>query len=188
MTYKRILVPVDGSPTSNAGLREAIRLAQGQGASLQLVHVADQHYIAMMGLESATAIDDLFAGVVKAGRGILRNAERLVRKAGLEPSAVLLETLTGPAADPIVRQAKKWGADLIVIGTHGRRGVRRLLMGSDAEQILRTSPVPVLLVRAPERPRKPAAAPAAKPRAKREFQPVEPARSPMRLAGYQRGT
>lgn len=185
MTYKRILVPVDGSPTSNAGVREAIRLAQGQGASLQLVHVADQHYITMMGFESATAVDDLLASVTKAGRHILHNAERVVRKAGLEPSAVLLETLTGPAADPIVRQAKKWGADLIVIGTHGRRGVRRLLMGSDAEQIVRTSPVPVLLVRSPERARKPAAAPAAKPRVEPQLQPIEPRR--MRLAGYQRG-
>jgi nucleotide-binding universal stress UspA family protein len=160
MTYKRILVPVDGSPTSNAGLREAIRLARGQGAALRLVHVADQHYVAMMGVESATAIEELMAGVTQAGRRILRNAERTVHKAGLEPSAVLLETLTGPAADAIVRQAKKWGADLIVIGTHGRRGARRLLMGSDAEQIVRTSPVPVLLVRSPGRIRKPAAAPA----------------------------
>ena len=160
MTYKRILVPVDGSPTSNAGLREAIRLARGEGAALRLVHVADQHYVAMMGVDSAAAIEDLIAGVTQAGRRILRNAERLVRKAGLEPSTVLLETLTGPAADLIVRQAKKWGADLIVIGTHGRRGARRLLMGSDAEQIVRTSPVPVLLVRSPGRIRKPAAAPA----------------------------
>ena len=160
MTYKRILVPVDGSPTSNAGLREAIRLARGEGAALRLVHVADQHHVAMMGMDSATAIEELIAGVVQAGRQILRKAERMVRKEGLEPSAVLLETLTGPAADAIVRQAKKWGADLIVIGTHGRRGARRLLMGSDAEQIVRTSSVPVLLVRAPGRTRKPAAAPA----------------------------
>ena len=160
MTYKRILVPVDGSPTSNAGLRDAIRLARGEGAALRLVHVADQHHVAMMGMDSATAIEELIAGVVQAGRQILRKAERMVRKEGLEPSAVLLETLTGPAADAIVRQAKKWGADLIVIGTHGRRGARRLLMGSDAEQIVRTSSVPVLLVRSPGRTRKPAAAPA----------------------------
>jgi len=180
MTYKRILVPVDGSSTSNAGLREAIRLAQGQGAELQLVHVADQHFITMMGMENATAVDDLLAGVLKAGKRILHNAEQLVRKADLESTSVLLETLTGPAADPIVRQAKKWHADLIVIGTHGRRGVRRLLMGSDAEQILRTSPVPVLLVRSPEPVRKTAATP--ERRAK-----VKPASALQPIAGYQRG-
>ena len=182
MTYKRILVPVDGSSTSNAGLREAIRLAKGQGASLQLVHVADQHYISMMAVEGATAVDDLMVSVVKAGRRVLHNAEQLVRKAGLESTSVLLETLTGPAADPVVRQAKKWSADLIVIGTHGRRGVRRLLMGSDAEQILRTSPVPVLLVRSPERARKAAPAPTRERRAKvKTSAPLQP------IAGYQRG-
>ena len=67
MTYKRILVPVDGSPTSNAGLREAIRLAQGEGATLRLVHVADQHYVAVMGVESARGIERLMAGVTQAG-------------------------------------------------------------------------------------------------------------------------
>jgi nucleotide-binding universal stress UspA family protein len=58
------------------------------------------------------------------------------------------ETIGGPAADTIVREARKQGADLIVLGTHGRRGVRRLVLGSDAEQVVRTSRVPVLLVRA----------------------------------------
>ena len=138
----------------------------------------------MMGIEGASAIDELFASVTQAGKRILRNAERLVRKEGLEPSTVLLETLTGPAADPILRQAKKWGANLIVIGTHGRRGVRRLLMGSDAEQIVRNSPVPVLLVRAPGRELAPRAA---KPRPKRQLETIEAPRQPMRLAGYQRG-
>ena len=147
MGYKRILVPVDGSATSKAGLREAIRLAKGQGAQLQLVHVADQHYIALMGLESSGAIGEMMESTKRVGRGILRNAEAAAQKAGVKASSILLETVTGPAADPIVRQAKKWGADLIVLGTHGRRGVRRLLMGSDAEQIVRYAPVPVMLVR-----------------------------------------
>jgi nucleotide-binding universal stress UspA family protein len=151
MTYKRILVPVDGSPTSNLGLREAMRLAKGQRASLQLVHVADQHYVLMISPEAGLNLTDLISSLKQSGRRILRKADALVKRQGLKCSSVLLETLTGPAADPIVRQAKKWRADLIVIGTHGRRGVRRLVMGSDAEQIVRTSPVPVLLVRSKSR-------------------------------------
>jgi nucleotide-binding universal stress UspA family protein len=147
VTYKRILVPVDGSPTSNLGLREAIRLAKGQKASLQLVHVVDQHYVMASGMETGVLVDDLLKSLKEGGRQILRNAEALVRRHGLACKGTLLETFTGPAADPIVRQAKKSGADLIVIGTHGRRGVRRLVMGSDAEQIVRASPVPVMLVR-----------------------------------------
>ena len=59
----------------------------------------------------------------------------------------MLEHFGGQAASLIVEDAKKWKADLIVLGTHGRRGIRRLVMGSDAEEIVRTSPVPVLLVR-----------------------------------------
>jgi len=147
MTYRRILVPVDGSRASNLGLREAIRLAKGQRARLQLVHVADQHYVLMSGMEVGVRIDELMESIEQAGRRVLRDAEAVVKRNRLSCSSVLLETMTGPAADPIVRQARKWRADLIVIGTHGRRGLKRVVMGSDAEQIVRTSPVPVMLVR-----------------------------------------
>lgn len=151
MAYKRILVPVDGSPTSNAGLREAIDIAKGQGASLQLVHVVDYHYLVMTGLEAGAYIEDLMQSLTQSGKRILKRGEELARKSGLSATSVLLESPAGPAADAIVRQAKKGKADLIVIGTHGRRGVRRMLMGSDAEQIVRNSPVPVMLVRSPGR-------------------------------------
>lgn len=148
MIYRRILVPVDGSPTARLGLREAIRIAKDQKAAVQLVHVVDEHNVVMTNAEFGAYIADLIPLLRKQGRAILRKAEMLVRRERLKCSTVLLETLLGPAADLIVRQAKKWRAQLIVIGTHGRRGVRRLVLGSDAEQIVRTSPVPVLLVRA----------------------------------------
>lgn len=147
MSYKRILVPVDGSATSKLGLREALALAKSQGARLQLVHVVDQHYVVTSGAEMGIYATDLLASLKQAGRRLLDNAEALVKRQGLRCSSVLLETAAGPAADRIVRQARKWGADVIVMGTHGRRGIGRLVMGSDAEQVLRTSPVPVLLVR-----------------------------------------
>lgn len=153
MTYQRILVPVDGSATATAGLREAIRLAKGQKATLQLVHVVDQHSVVMMGMEAASYLDEVLQGLAASGRRILARAQALAAGAGVKATAVLRETLTGPAADAIVDQAKKGRADLIVIGTHGRRGVRRLVMGSDAEQVVRASPVPVLLVRKENRHR-----------------------------------
>jgi nucleotide-binding universal stress UspA family protein len=65
----------------------------------------------------------------------------------LKAESVLLETVGGSAADRIVEQAQKCKADLIVMGTHGRRRLRRLALGSDAELVVRSSPVPVLLVR-----------------------------------------
>jgi nucleotide-binding universal stress UspA family protein len=148
MAYKRILVPVDGSPTSNAGLREAIGLAKEAGARLQVVHVVDQHSVVMLTVESAYYIDEMMQTMKKSGQRLLNRAVAQAAKAGVQASGALLETLTGPAADTIVRQAKKWRADLIVLGTHGRRGLRRLVMGSDAEQVVRNAPVPVMLVRA----------------------------------------
>lgn len=97
--YQRILVPIDGSPTSNKGLDEAVQLARLTGAMLRL-------------------IDNLGARV----------------------------------SNTVIEHAKAWGADLIVVGTHGRRGITRWMLGSDAEQMVRMARVPVLLVRAPEAP------------------------------------
>lgn len=151
MTYRRILVPVDGSKPSNLGLREAIRLARGQRAKLQLVHVVDLQVVMLSAAEAGAALEPLMRSLREGGRRILRNAASLAKRQRVACTSALLETLTRPASGLIVRQAKKWRADLIVIGTHGRRGVSRLVMGSDAEQIVRTSPVPVMLVRAKNR-------------------------------------
>ena len=148
MAYKRILVPIDGSPTSSRGLREAIGFAKAQKARLQLVHVVDLHNATLAGLASGDAVADLAAALEERGRRLLESAATRVRQRGLAAETVLLESLTGPAAEPIVRQARKWHADLIIIGTHGRRGLKRLVMGSDAEQIVRNAPAPVMLVRA----------------------------------------
>ena len=149
MTYKRILVPVDGSRASQRGLREAIRLAKGQKASLQLVHVVDEHTVLVSGAEVGPYMTNLMLELRRRGQQVLRNAEAQVRRQGLKCTSVLLEAQDRSAADMIVRQARKSRPDLIVIGTHGRRGLRRIIMGSDAEQIVRTAPVPVMLVRAP---------------------------------------
>ena len=152
MAYKRILVPVDGSATANLGLREAMKLAKEQGAAIHLVHVVDEHYVMSAGMEMVAYTDDMFDSLRAAGSDILKKAVAAVGKQGMQAKTSLLETLTGPVADVIVREAKRVRADVIVIGTHGRRGVRRLLMGSDAEQVVRYSPVPVLLVRGKEAP------------------------------------
>ncbi len=149
MSYKRILVPVDGSRAANRGLREAIRLAKAQKARLQLVHVVDEHTVLVSGAQVGPYMGTLMMLLRKAGREVLGRAAALAGKRGVKCTTVLLEAHATPAADLIVRQVKKFRADLVVIGTHGRRGVRRLILGSDAEQILRRAPVPVMLVRAP---------------------------------------
>lgn len=145
--YKKILVPVDGSAPSMLGLGEAIKLAKSHGSELQLVHVVNE--LAFTGgVETPVVFLDKLVDSLRAdGKAVLDRSERVVREHALEPKSVLLESIGGRAADLIVEQAKKWNADLIVMGTHGRRGFRRLALGSDAEFVVRSAPVPVLLVR-----------------------------------------
>jgi nucleotide-binding universal stress UspA family protein len=142
--YQRILVPVDGSPTSNCGLAEAIRLAKLTGARLRLVHVVDG-LILSTGLEFATG--DVVGVLIDAGAQILSAGKAQVGSNGITVDTFLSETFGQRVCDVVLAQTKLWSADLIVIGTHGRRGVGRLFIGSDAEQIVRTATVPVLLVR-----------------------------------------
>jgi nucleotide-binding universal stress UspA family protein len=142
--YKRILVPVDGSPTSVRGLDEAIGLAKLGGGSLRLVHVLDR--VIFAGGETYTV--DVFGMLREAGERIVQQMKARATAAGVEVSTFLSEVLPGRVCDVVVEQAKDFGADLIVVGTHGRRGVSRLLVGSDAEQIVRVAATPVLLIRA----------------------------------------
>jgi len=145
--YRRILVAVDGSPTSMKGLREAIRLAKDGRAQLLLLHVVNEFY-AFASLDGFAPGVDLVPALREGGQRILAKAKAAAEKEGIRAKTLLRETLGGPAADTIVRDARRQRADLIVLGTHGRRGLRRLVLGSDAEAVVRSSPVPVLLVRA----------------------------------------
>lgn len=145
--YQRILVPVDGSAASNRGVLEAIKLAKSTGAQLRLVHVVNE-LAGLVGTTPAMYPADVIGALRESGRQLLDKSVALVREYALEPQSQLLESIGTPAATMIVAQAREWPADLIVLGTHGRRGLRRLVMGSDAELVLRSAPVPVLLVRA----------------------------------------
>lgn len=147
--YQRILVPVDGSPTSRRGLQEAIKLARLTGARLRLMHVVDELALAS-GLEVATMMTGEMMQLLREGGARLLAKERArAEKAGVATDSVLADSLAGRICDQVVDQARAWRADLIVLGTHGRRGVGRMLLGSDAEMIVRLATVPVLLVRAP---------------------------------------
>jgi nucleotide-binding universal stress UspA family protein len=144
--FQRILVPVDGSATSNFGLDEAVRLAKLTGGQLRLVHVVDAMTFST-GLEFATG--DIVGMLIDAGAQVLAKAKQRVEASGVAVDTFLPETFGGKVCDVVVAEATRWSADLIVIGTHGRRGAGRFFIGSDAEQIVRIAPVPVLLVRLP---------------------------------------
>ena len=145
MTYKRILVPVDGSPTAAKGMQAAIKLAREGRAKLLLLHVVEE-YSAFIAPEVGVNVGPLLDAPRQTGRRTLARIARSAGKSGVKPQAVLAENFGGRVADTIVQQAKRLRADLIVMGTHGRRGGRRALLGSAAELVVRYSPVPVLLV------------------------------------------
>ena len=145
--YSKILVPVDGSPTSDRGLDEALKLAGLANARLMLLHVVDLTSLYLAPEMASAATADTVRLLREAGQTILARAKARAEAAGRPAETTLVDGLVR-VCDEIVKTATDWGAELVVIGTHGRRGVRRLLLGSDAEQVLRLSPVPVLLVRA----------------------------------------
>jgi nucleotide-binding universal stress UspA family protein len=150
--YAKILVPVDGSPASSAGLTEAIKIAKSQGSEIQLMHVVND-LILDYGYGSGVYGTDALEVLRKAGRSILDAAEGTVRREGIKTNSILLESCGGRASDLILAEARAWPADIIVMGTHGRRGVARIVMGSDAEGVVRACTIPVMLVRAPAKER-----------------------------------
>lgn len=90
---------------------------------------------------------DLFSLLREGGERILAGARASVEAEGVAVDTQLFDSMDGRLSDRVAQQVAEWQADLIVLGTHGRRGVGRMLLGSDAEQVIRTADVPVLLVR-----------------------------------------
>lgn len=144
--YQHILVPLDGSATAERGLREAVRLAAEQKGKLRLLHVIAD-YPLLMDMSSAVSFESMMQEVRGYGQNVLSKAQAAAASADVPAETVLREVVRGRIATVVVEEARKSGCDLIVMGTHGRRGFSRLALGSDADLVVRESPVPVLLVR-----------------------------------------
>ena len=144
---QQLLVPVDGSPTSVKALETAIELARLNGARLRLLYVIDElDYV--NGFETAKAYYEQTLPFMHAeGESLLAQMRSLAVDKGVACDSVLLESGAGRLCDTVAEQARQVHADMVVLGSHGRRGLNRVLMGSDAEQIARHSPVPVLVVK-----------------------------------------
>ncbi|MGC1458992.1 MAG: universal stress protein [Steroidobacteraceae bacterium] len=147
--YSKILVPIDGSEPSTLALVEAIKLAHALDSSICVIHVVDVRPL-IASEATAASYDILFDMLRRDGAELLRNAAATIKDAGIKVETILQEAPDGQVGEAVFRQAREYQAELIICGTHGRRGVRRMLMGSDAEYIVRQSPVPVLLVRQPD--------------------------------------
>jgi nucleotide-binding universal stress UspA family protein len=142
-TFHKILLPVDGSTTSNRALEMALKLASGGSVRLHLIHAVDE-LAYMSGYEYAA---DLFAMARDYGQKILDEAVQKAKSAGVEVDMKLIDLPAQRLGETVATEAREWGADLIVVGTHGRKGIGRVFLGSGAEQIIRLAPVPILVVR-----------------------------------------
>lgn len=147
--FQRILVAVDGSETSDLGLQKAIELAKDQKAALRVLHVTDMAPV-IVGYADFGGIEDLMASIRASGEEIVARAQAAAAKASVAAEGKRLEIgRSGErVAGMIEKEAREWRADLVVIGTHGRRGFNHLVMGSVAESLVRLASQPVLLIRA----------------------------------------
>ncbi len=142
---ERILVPTDFGAASDAALRYARALAAQFGAAINLVHVFEEPLAS--GAFMGAMPPDLRHALKRAAR------EQLDKRHAEHAQALPLSShdlLTGPAAKRIVERANELDADLIVMGTHARGGLSHLLMGSVAENVVRTAKCPVLTTHEPE--------------------------------------
>ncbi len=145
--YKRILVPVDGSEEANKALVAALQLAREGGGQLRIVHLVEGLTPLAIDQYGAAWTGDIIDTLKKAGEQILADALDIARAAGVPADTELFDNFGERLAESVVDAALRFKADLVVVGTHGRRGMGRLLLGSGAEQIVRLAPVPVLVVR-----------------------------------------
>ena len=144
--YKRILVPVDGSDASWTALAHAARLAAERHAELRVIYVVDEAQTGEVG--EVSDHDAMTRAMLQKGEQILKQAREDAMKAGVQPgSTELIHIKSGWVASAILEDARGWGADLIAIGSHGRRGFSRLFLGSVAEGVMHSAETPVLLVR-----------------------------------------
>ena len=146
--YQRILVPIDGSAISEHAVDEAIKFAEQHNAHIELVHVLediwyfdDENY-----MNYAELVDSMRCN----GEKILAQAQNKLKQAGVAADIKLVEAQGGRIANVIITEAKNSLADLIIIGTHGRSGFSRMLLGSIAEGVIRTAHIPILLIRGSE--------------------------------------
>jgi nucleotide-binding universal stress UspA family protein len=142
-TFETILVPTDFGPESEAALTQATRLARDLDASIHLLYVVSDPVLAvstpdLYGIDWQRLRDDLLA---IARRDLEQMASRYV------DVPIITEAVAGPVGEIVVQRAKNVGADLIVMGTHGRGGVGHLFLGSVAERVLRRAQCPVMTVR-----------------------------------------
>jgi nucleotide-binding universal stress UspA family protein len=148
MTYRHLLVPTDGSELSERAVDQAVNLAAALGARLRIVHVQVNFPISLVGvgeLVEPSTVDALVAASQQRGEAILAAALAQAASAGVTAEHSLL--VNPQPHQAILEEAQSHACDLIVMASHGRRGLEGLLIGSETQRVLTQSSCPVLVVR-----------------------------------------
>jgi nucleotide-binding universal stress UspA family protein len=144
--YKHILIPVDGSPTAQQAVETAAGLAQAFGSKASVVYVVDPYPFTGLGSDLAYGQAEYLAAAEAEAKEALAAARAALDAAGVQ--GVQTQVASAHAIwRGIIEVAQEHGADLIVMGSHGRRGLEKLMLGSVAQRVLTHSPLPVLIVR-----------------------------------------
>ncbi len=140
--FTRILVPVDGSKFSLQAVRLSTRLARHCGSNLLLLHVLDITVVEQLQRFSNKSHDEVRTDMEKSARVFLKDMSLEVSQHDIAVDSILRE---GTPHEAILTEADSWGADLIVMGKLGKRGVGRILLGSVAERVIEFTRLPVML-------------------------------------------
>jgi nucleotide-binding universal stress UspA family protein len=144
--YQRILVPVDGSETAIKAMITALQMARDSGGQVHLVHMVEG--MTPLAADPYGAYSGEVIEIMRqSGAKILEDALVVAKAAGVPADTELFDNFGERLAEVVADSATRFKADLIVVGTHGRRGLGRMMLGSGAEQIIRLAPVPVLVIR-----------------------------------------
>lgn len=143
--FKKILVPIDGSGTSMLAVAKAAGLAKEFDGQILLIHVIDQYPFVGIGADYVVGQTDYLAAATANANQALTVAAETVHAAGLNSDCRVVEGHI--VEDGILETARAWGCDLIVMGSHGRHGIEKLLLGSVTQRVLQNTTLPVLVVR-----------------------------------------
>ncbi|WP_395688645.1 universal stress protein [Caenimonas koreensis] len=141
--FKRILVPIDGSETSKKALGVAVQMASEAGGSIRIIHALDD----LSFMSGHDRRGDLISVAEENAKTLLTEAAASAKAKGIDADWKFIEKLGVRLGETVAAEATEWSADLIVVGTHGRKGLERVLLGSGAEQVIRAAATPVLIVR-----------------------------------------
>lgn len=150
MSYKRIMVAIDGSETSDLALKEAIQLTKALHSQLCIIHIIQE--VPAYGIEWVINQKRIQEIMRNDGQVILDKAKKAIENEGISAEIQLIEICNAVEriSEKIIEAVGSWKADLLVIGTHGRRGFNRLILGSVAEETIHLSQIPIHLIRAKE--------------------------------------